>query len=377
MYGIYIHIPFCVKKCRYCDFNSYKIDIEKKKRYIKALEKEIEIYSKMDNKRKIDTIFLGGGTPSILKPDEIESIFEKLNSSFDISEDAEITMECNPGTLDEEKLNAMKKSGVNRLSIGLQAVQNDILEYIGRIHTFEEFEKTYNLVRKCGFDNVNIDLMYNLPNQREKEWMETLEKVVSLNPEHISAYSLILEEGTELCDMYERGEFTLSGDDTDIKMYRYTIDYLKENGYMQYEISNYAKTGKECRHNIIYWKCDNYIGLGAGASGYIGNRRYSNIPEVDEYNETVEAGKLPVLSEEVLTDEEKFEELVFMGLRMNEGVLYEDFEKISGIDIRKYRKEIIKRLKKDNLIECDENRIKLTQSGREISNKVFLDIICG
>lgn len=377
MYGIYIHIPFCVKKCRYCDFNSYKIDIEKKKRYIKALEKEIEIYSKMDNKRKIDTIFLGGGTPSILKPDEIESIFEKLNSSFDISEDAEITMECNPGTLDEEKLNAMKKSGVNRLSIGLQAVQNDILEYIGRIHTFEEFEKTYNLVRKCGFDNVNIDLMYNLPNQREKEWMETLEKVVSLNPEHISAYSLILEEGTELCDMYERGEFTLSGDDTDIKMYRYTIDYLKENGYMQYEISNYAKTGKECRHNIIYWKCDNYIGLGAGASGYIGNRRYSNIPEVDEYNETVEAGKLPVLSEEVLTDEEKFEELVFMGLRMNEGVLYEDFEKISSINIRKYRKEIIKRLKKDNLIECDENRIKLTQSGREISNKVFLDIICG
>lgn len=377
MYGIYIHIPFCVKKCRYCDFNSYKIDIEKKKRYIKALEKEIEIYSKMDNKRKIDTIFLGGGTPSILKPDEIESIFEKLNSSFDISEDAEITMECNPGTLDEEKLNAMKKSGVNRLSIGLQAVQNDILEYIGRIHTFEEFEKTYNLVRKCGFDNVNIDLMYNLPNQREKEWMETLEKVVSLNPEHISAYSLILEEGTELCDMYERGEFTLSGDDTDIKMYRYTIDYLKKNGYMQYEISNYAKPGKECRHNIIYWKCDNYIGLGAGASGYIGNRRYSNIPEVDEYNETVEAGKLPVLSEEVLTDEEKFEELVFMGLRMNEGVLYEDFEKISGIDIRKYRKEIIERLKKDNFIECDENRIKLTQSGREISNKVFLDIICG
>lgn len=377
MYGIYIHIPFCVKKCRYCDFNSYKIDVEKKKRYIKALEKEIEIYSKMDNKRKIDTIFLGGGTPSILKPDEIESIFEKLNSSFDISEDAEITMECNPGTLDEEKLNAMKKSGVNRLSIGLQAVQNDILEYIGRIHTFEEFEKTYNLVRKCGFDNVNIDLMYNLPNQREKEWMETLEKVVSLNPEHISAYSLILEEGTELCDMYERGEFTLSGDDTDIKMYRYTIDYLKENCYMQYEISNYAKPGKECRHNIIYWKCDNYIGLGAGASGYIGNRRYSNIPEVDEYNETVEAGKLPVLSEEVLTDEEKFEELVFMGLRMNEGVLYEDFEKISGIDIRKYRKEIIERLKKDNLIECDENRIKLTQSGREISNKVFLDIICG
>lgn len=377
MYGIYIHIPFCVKKCRYCDFNSYKIDIEKKKRYIKALEKEIEIYSKMDNKIKIDTIFLGGGTPSILKPDEIESIFEKLNSSFDISEDAEITMECNPGTLDEEKLNAMKKSGVNRLSIGLQAVQNDILEYIGRIHTFEEFEKTYNLVRKCGFDNVNIDLMYNLPNQREKEWMETLEKVVSLNPEHISAYSLILEEGTELCDMYERGEFTLSGDDTDIKMYRYTIDYLKKNGYMQYEISNYAKPGKECRHNIIYWKCDNYIGLGAGASGYIGNRRYSNIPEVDEYNETIEAGKLPVLSEEVLTDEEKFEELVFMGLRMNEGVLYEDFEKISGIDIRKYRKEIIERLKKDNLIECDENRIKLTQSGREISNKVFLDIICG
>lgn len=377
MYGIYIHIPFCVKKCRYCDFNSYKIDIEKKKRYIKALEKEIEVYSKMDNKRKIDTIFLGGGTPSILKPDEIESIFEKLNSSFDISEDAEITMECNPGTLDEEKLNAMKKSGVNRLSIGLQAVQNDILEYIGRIHTFEEFEKTYNLVRKCGFDDVNIDLMYNLPNQREKEWMETLEKVVSLNPEHISAYSLILEEGTELCDMYERGEFTLSGDDTDIKMYRYTIDYLKENGYMQYEISNYAKPGKECRHNIIYWKCDNYIGLGAGASGYIGNRRYSNIPEVDEYNETVEAGKLPVLSEEVLTDEEKFEELVFMGLRMNEGVLYKDFEKISGIDIRKYRKEIIERLKKDNLIECDENRIKLTQSGREISNKVFLDIICG
>lgn len=375
MFGVYIHIPFCVKKCKYCDFNSFKMNLCDKKRYLDDLNKEIKMYSGECADRIVDTIFFGGGTPSILSCDEIECLMKCVKDSFNISDDAEITMECNPGTIDRKKLEAIKRSGINRLSIGLQAVQNHHLSYIGRIHTYEEFEKNFKEARSVGFDNINIDLMFALPNQTEDDWKESLEKVVRLNPEHISAYSLIMEEGTELFDMYEREEFELMDEDRDIDMYEYTISYLKNNGYNQYEISNYSKEGKECRHNIIYWQCDNYLGLGAGAAGYLARDRYTNESNLNSYHKKIESGKKPIISVENLSDEEMMEEMVFMGLRMNSGINRIDFKNRFGVEFcDKYKKQVEDLVERGLLSVVDEN-IKLTQKGREISNSVFLEIL--
>ena len=375
MLGLYIHIPFCIKKCKYCDFNSFKLNIDEKKKYISALEQEMKLYKDEVKDKEIDSIFIGGGTPTVLNGDEIKTLFKKINENFKIKEDAEITMECNPGTIDEKKLLAMKESGVNRLSIGLQAVQNHHLKYIGRIHTYEEFEKNYIEAKNIGFNNINIDLMYALPNQTVEDWKETLEKIVKLNPEHISAYSLILEENTELFDMFNRKEFRLLDEDTDIEMYEYTINYLKLHGYNQYEISNYAKTGYECNHNILYWKCENYIGIGTSSAGYLNNIRYNNICEIDKYEEAVLNNKKPIEFEEFTSEKDEIEEKIFLGLRMNEGIKFIDFDEKYNLNFEEKYKEQIEKLTKMNLIEVDNQGMRLTQKGREISNSVFVEFM--
>ncbi len=375
MLGLYIHIPFCVRKCKYCDFNSFKLNIDEKKKYLSALSKEMELYKEKIGQKEIDSIFVGGGTPSILNEEEIKILFDNINLNFKIKEDAEITMECNPGTLTLNKLKTMKKCGVNRLSIGLQAVQNHHLKYIGRIHTFEEFEKNYHEAKKVGFDNINIDLMYALPNQTKEDWMESLEKVVNLNPTHISAYSLILEENTELFDMYERKEFKLLDEDTDIEMYEYTINYLKSHGYNQYEISNYAKEGFECKHNILYWKCENYVGIGTSASGFLDEIRYNNLCEIDKYEELILNGKKPIEWEEKLSIKDKIEESIFLGLRMNEGIKFKDFKNKYDFNFLEEYKNEIEKLTKLQLIDINETGMKLTQKGKEISNSVFVEFI--
>lgn len=375
MLGLYIHIPFCVKKCKYCDFNSFKLNIDEKKKYLSALEKEMELYKDEVEGKSIDSIFLGGGTPSILNKEEIKILFENIKNNFNIKSSAEITMECNPGTLTLDKLKVMKECGVNRLSIGLQAVQNHHLEYIGRIHTYEEFEKNYFQAKEVGFENINVDLMYALPNQSKKDWIESLEKVVKLNPTHISAYSLILEENTELFNMYERKEFKLLDEDTDIEMYEHTINYLKEYGYNQYEISNYAKDGFECKHNILYWKCENYVGLGPSASGFLYETRYNNLCELDKYEEVIFSGKKPIEWEEELSIKDEIEESIFLGLRMNDGIKFIDFHEKYNFDFKKEYKNEIKKLKDLELIDVDCTSIKLTQKGREISNSVFVEFM--
>ena len=375
MLGLYIHIPFCVTKCKYCDFNSFKIDLNEKIKYLNYLGEEMKLYKEEIKNREIDSVFVGGGTPSILNENEINILFEKIKENFNIKSNAEITMECNPGTLTLNKLKAMKKSGVNRLSIGLQAVQNHHLKYIGRIHTFEEFEKNYHDAKQMGFDNINIDLMYALPNQSREDWMESLEKVVKLNPTHISAYSLILEENTELFKMYERDEFNLLDENTDIEMYEYTIDYLKSHGYNQYEISNYAKDNFECKHNVLYWKCEEYVGIGASASGYFNGIRYNNICELDNYEKMILEGEKPIEWEEKLSIKDEIEESIFLGLRMNEGIQISDFKEKYNFDFEKEYKNEIEKLSKMELIEIDNNRMKLTQKGREISNSVFVEFI--
>ena len=375
MLGLYIHIPFCVTKCKYCDFNSFKIDLNEKIKYLNYLGEEMKLYKEEIKNREIDSVFVGGGTPSILNENEINILFEKIKENFNIKSNAEITMECNPGTLTLNKLKVMKKSGVNRLSIGLQAVQNHHLKYIGRIHTFEEFEKNYHDAKQMGFDNINIDLMYALPNQSREDWMESLEKVVKLNPTHISAYSLILEENTELFKMYERDEFNLLDENTDIEMYEYTIDYLKSHGYNQYEISNYAKDHLECKHNVLYWKCEEYVGIGASASGYFNGIRYNNICELDNYEKMILEGEKPIEWEEKLSIKDEIEESIFLGLRMNEGIQISDFKEKYNFDFEKEYKNEIEKLSKMELIEIDNNLMKLTQKGREISNSVFVEFI--
>lgn len=379
MLGLYVHIPFCISKCKYCDFNSYKIDKISKETYLQDLKMEMSMYKneleKNNIKDEISSIFLGGGTPSILSPLELKNIFKSINENFNIKKDAEITVECNPGTLTKEKLIMMKEIGVNRLSIGLQAVQNHHLKNIGRIHTYEEFEKNYKEAIEVGFENINIDLMYCLPNQSLDDWKETLEKITELNPSHISAYSLILEEGTELYDMYKNKEFDLIDEDTDINLYNYTIEYLKSNGYNQYEISNYSKSNKECKHNILYWKCESYIGVGPGASGYINGRRYNNVEGLNEYHEKIIDNKKPINHEEILSIEDKIQEKIFMGLRMNEGIKYDDFKKNFNIDFRNKYKSQIETLLARKLLKESEEGIMLTQKGREISNSVFVEFI--
>lgn len=376
MLGLYIHIPFCVSKCNYCDFNSFKMDKIAKDKYLRDLKKEMELYSKdLKKESEITSIFLGGGTPSILNSNELKYIFENINLYFNVKKDSEITIECNPGTLTKEKLKTMKEIGINRLSIGLQAVQDYHLKSIGRIHTYDEFERNYKDALEVGFNNINIDLMYALPNQTFEDWKESLEKIVSLNPSHISAYSLILEEGTKLYDMYENNEFDVIDEDTDINMYNYTIDYLKSKGYNQYEISNYSKDKHECKHNILYWKCNHYIGLGPGASGYINDFRYNNVRPLKEYHEKLSLNEKPIESKENLTIDDKIQEKIFMGLRMNEGIKFKDFEKEFKINFKdRYRNEINK-LKERKLINEDISGIRLTQAGREISNSIFIEFI--
>ena len=375
MLGLYIHVPFCAQKCYYCDFNSYKINSNQKKEYLINIEREMKFYKDEFKDKCFDTVFFGGGTPSILTVDELQELVNNINENFNIKKDAEITIECNPGTINREKLEAMKKMGINRLSIGLQATQNYHLKSIGRIHTYEEFEKNYYDALDIGFKNINIDLMYALPNQKTQEWKDTLDKIIKLNPSHISAYSLILEEGTKLYDMYQNKEFELLDEDTDINMYNYTIDTLKRHGYNQYEISNYSKENLECKHNIIYWKCDNYLGLGPGASGFIGDTRYSNIEDICEYNKCIMQNIRPVSEEIELTKKDKIEEFIFMGLRMNEGINIDVFKERFDTDFYDIYQEVMDKLIKRELVRFDGKNISLTQKGREISNSVFIEFL--
>ena len=376
MLGLYVHVPFCAQKCNYCDFNSYKIEEKnQKKDYLISIKKEMELYKEEFKNKEFTSVFLGGGTPSILTPEELTILIENIYSNFNIKRDAEITMECNPGTLNKVKLKAIKSLGINRLSMGLQVTQDHHLKYIGRIHTYEQFEKNYKDAIEVGIDNINVDLMYSLPNQSFDEWKETLNKIINLNPSHISAYSLILEEGTKFYDMYLNKEFELNDEEVDISIYNYTIDTLYKNGYHQYEISNYAKEGYECKHNIVYWKCDNYLGLGPGASGYINNYRYSNICDINEYNKCLEYNKKPIEEKNVLSKKDEMEEFIFMGLRMNEGINLDEFYEKFNVNFKHKYNNILDKLKNLNLIIEQNNNIALTQRGRELSNTVFIEFI--
>ena len=377
---LYIHIPFCVRKCNYCDFFSASGTEEEQAAYVSAMIQEIQSYQELSGEYEVQTIFLGGGTPSLLTPEQIEQIFNAIYHTFSVNENAEITMEMNPGTVDIEKLHAMKAAGVNRLSIGLQSAQNEELKMLGRIHTFEEFLETWKLIEQAGFKNRNIDLMSALPGQTIESYEDTLSKVLALEPEHISAYSLILEEGTVFYDWYEkgkldRGAWKLPSEEEEYAMGELTILRLAEAGMYRYEISNYAKPGKECRHNLGYWDRVEYLGIGAGSSSLIKGERFDHIRDRKAYIEKIRNGESILIDREILSVESQMEEFMYLGLRKVEGVSRTDFQNYFGKNVDDVYGKILDKLEEEQLLEFSGDRIRLTHRGMDVSNCVLAEFL--
>ncbi|MBR0085857.1 MAG: oxygen-independent coproporphyrinogen III oxidase [Lachnospiraceae bacterium] len=375
---LYVHFPFCVKKCDYCDFLSFRYDNELVKAYLEALGSEIRSRTDSAYGRSVSSVFFGGGTPSLMTGEEIKSLMELIRENYKLADDCEITLEANPGTLSEDKLKMLKEAGINRLSIGLQSANDESLKKLGRIHDLETFEAMYNSARKAGLSNINIDIMSALPGETAEAYGRTLEKVLKYKPEHISAYSLIIEEGTPFYERYEGGK-GLPDEDTERQMYHLTKDLLSAAGYERYEISNYALAGCECRHNTGYWTGRPYIGLGLGASGYMesagadgkGYIRTRNVSGLKEYI------KDPLQYEEslVLTDEMRMEEYMFLGLRMMQGIAESGFYDTFGTCIDDVYGNIIKRHINSGLLEKAQGRIRLTDRGIDVSNYVLADFL--
>ena len=365
--GIYIHIPFCVRKCAYCDFLSAPASAEVMEQYAASLKQEIRECRELAEKYTVSTVFFGGGTPSILPGRTLAGILEELFCLLPAEPDVEITVECNPGTLTEEKLDSYRAAGVNRLSIGLQSADDRELKLLGRIHTFEEFLENYELARKKGFGNLNIDLMSALPGQTREGWLRTLERTAGLEPEHISAYSLIIEEGTPFYGRYREGApgySELPDEDTDRLMYEDTKRFLGERGYTRYEISNYARAGFACRHNLSYWDRTDYKGFGIGAASLLDGVRYKNSTELAAYlkEDFSYESVLP------LSRKDELEETMFLGLRKMEGVaLTAQLQEIYG--------ELLGKLEREGVLAQDRGRIFLTDRGIDVSNYVLSEFL--
>ena len=364
MPGLYVHIPFCVKKCKYCDFVSFE-SCEDKDRYIDALIGEMKSYKGVF----CDTVFIGGGTPTSLNAKQLKRVIDAINENFVISEAAEFTVEANPKTLDIEKLALMKKLGVNRISVGVQSFSDIELQKIGRIHNAEDAKNTLKSIKESGFDNFSLDLMSALPSQDFESFKKTLETAVSQTPKHISCYSLILEDGTPLNDEFERGELSLPDEDTERRMYEFACEFLEKNGYRQYEISNFAIAGFESRHNIKYWQCEEYIGLGLAAHSYYNGMRYSNTSDLNRYiNGNYSSGE-----KEVLTLADRVEEFAIMGLRMTKGISKNEFSKRFGMDIYEVYGAEIERFEKIGFLVDDGDNIFLSRSGISVSNSIMCE----
>lgn len=359
---IYVHIPFCVKKCDYCDFTSFVCDEESKRAYFESLYRQIEIESESVENLSIDSVFVGGGTPSSVNEKYIYKLFEKLRDRFNVSDDPEITIEVNPGTVTKEKLSVYKEAGINRISIGLQSTDDAELKLLSRVHDYEGFLHSYELVRNAGFENVNIDIMSALPTQTRSSYLNTLKRVVSLKPAHISAYSLIIEEGTPFYERYKDGK-DLPDEETDREMYHDTKAFLKENGYERYEISNYAKPGFECKHNMGYWTRKPYLGFGIAAASFYDENRYLMHSDLKRYSDGDFEKEVTKLSKD-----DAMAEFMFLGLRLTSGVSKKKFEETFSLSIYDvYAKEIAE-LTKEGLLIDEKEVLYLTDFGLDVSN---------
>ena len=385
--GLYIHIPFCKSKCKYCDFISYSNKEHLIDRYVKCVKYEIrdigisnlhDYKEGKDDLINVKTIYIGGGTPSVIDSKYIKEIINEIKQNIRIDDDVEITLEVNPGTVNEEKLRDYREAGINRLSIGLQSTNNNTLKRMGRIHTYEEFLNTYSLARKIGFNNINVDLMLALPEQTMVELIDGVGRVVNLNPEHVSIYSLILEEGTKLYkEVEEENKYELPDDDLERKMYWKTKEMLEKAGFTHYEISNFAKKGFESKHNLSYWNQEEYIGVGAAAHSYSNNVRYSNIDSVEEYISNYKNGKDidNLVFHEKQNQESKMKEYMILKKKKKEGVNIDTFKnKFIQSPLYLFRQEIDK-LIREKLIVVDGNFIRLTDRGLDLANLVWEEFV--
>lgn len=373
--GLYIHVPFCSSKCNYCDFNSYAGRLNLTEDYFNSMKKEIEHYDEELRYNLIETIFIGGGTPSCVDQKFISNILTICRANFNISEDCEISIESNPGTLDIEKLMAYRRSGINRISIGLQAYQENLLKYLGRKHSADDFISSIELAKKAGFKNINADVIFGIPGQTTEDWKQTLKMLVELGITHISAYSLKIEEGTKFGDMLNCGKLIQMEDELDREMYHYAIDYLKQNGYNQYELSNFAKEGFECKHNLVYWKCLDYLGLGAGAHSFLQDVRFSNEYSIESYISCLERGEKPVEDRCSIDYCEKMSEYMFLGLRLTQGVNNSEFQDLFNQDMFVKYTDSFNELEKNKLIEINGENVKLTRLGLDLANQVFVKFV--
>ena len=367
---LYIHIPFCVRKCLYCDFLSFSADEKTKEKYIDALCKELMFIGKERCKTSLSSVFIGGGTPSVLPAGLIERVMECVKENFTLDRDAEVTIECNPGTVNEDKMKAYFACGINRISFGLQSVHDEELKKLGRIHSYEDFLGSYENAVKAGFTNINVDLMNDIPGQTVDSWTGTLKTICELKPapSHISAYSLIIEEGTPFADMAEDGRLDIPDEDTDREMYHMTSRLLSDYGYGRYEISNYAKEGFECRHNLGYWTGVTYYGAGLGAASYYDGCRFTNTSEMPVYmDDPIDSWKL----DEKLTNADKMSEFMILGLRLTKGVSVDEFRERFGRKLTDVYGREIDRFKSEGLLIEEAGYIRLTEQGLDLANHVM------
>ena len=370
--SIYIHIPFCESRCHYCDFCSSLLNRENLEKYFSYLEKEIKLNENFLREKIIDTVFIGGGTPSSVDEKFIVRILKVL-SDFEFSENPEITIESNPNSLSMEKAESYFSSGINRISIGAQSFNDEILKRIGRIHKSEDIFRAVEKARAAGFTNINLDLMLALPSQKISDIEKSLEEIKKLDIPHLSYYSLILEEGTRLYENHIKSPLDFPDESEDREMYHYVVNGLEKIGLHQYEISNFSKIGFECRHNMTYWKLRDYISFGLSASSNIKSLRYRNFSDFKNYYEALDKNEKPIEFSETLSKDDRMNEFIMMGLRLNSGIDLGEFNKRFEEDfLKNYERETEKNIKL-GLIEVKGNKIKLTEKGRDLSNQVELD----
>lgn len=371
-FSLYIHIPFCVQKCHYCDFVSFAQKEDRFESYFTALHKEIEIRSEAISK-PIDTIYIGGGTPSCVPVHYISELLKCIRSYYVLKDDCEISMEMNPGTVEQASCDVYYSLGINRISVGVQSANDRLLHSLGRIHNFDDAKKTIEYLKKAGFENINIDIMFGLPDQSLDVWMTTLKEVGRLEPDHISVYSLILEENTPLYLKYQSTDYL--SDKLDREMYHSAVKYLMDSGYEQYEISNFAKEGKICRHNYYCWKMEDYLGIGINAHSYIEGVRYKNDEDLDSYIDTITQGKSAVVLSRDLDEKEKMGDYIFLGLRTTEGINLTDFKENFNTDLMLIYHNQICELIEQNLLKLKTGSLSLTEKGMDYANYVMREFV--
>lgn len=371
--GLYVHFPFCASKCKYCNFNSYSDKNELQLKYFQALLKELQMYK--SDAIEIDTIFIGGGTPSIMFNGCISTLLSEVRKNFKVSENAEITIEANPNSIDKNKTIEWKESGVNRVSIGLQSINSNLLKLLGRPHTKQDYVRAYEDVISAGINNINTDCLIGLPRQKLSDVKKMLAFLVKLKVTHLSVYSLILEEDTPLHKMVTTGQLKLPKEEKTLGMYNYTRKFLKENGFERYEVSNFALAGYECKHNLHTWQMHEYIGVGAGAYGYIDGVRYGNVEQIEDYISAVSTGNKPIKLEEKISNTELFEESIMLGLRTKYGVNLKDIKEKYNIDLYETKKDELASFLKMGVIEIINDNLVLTDTGYPILNKIILELV--